>query len=180
MEGIYIAYVENLVNDGSYPIAPRTSMTDGTIVGISYQDSVITKSDQYQPLCRIHFFKTYLDTICIKKVVDVVNSNYERIITQIEDNCAFWQTTGVSVLHQIKNVRIAPNPFHSETAISFYNPDRRAFQMEITDINGRLVQRFSDITDNEIRFRRNGLANGVYFFRLWGEKGFANGKLILQ
>ncbi|MBK7869889.1 MAG: T9SS type A sorting domain-containing protein [Saprospiraceae bacterium] len=180
LQGLYIAYVENLVTDGSFPIAPRTSMNDGIVVGISYQDSMITKSELFQPLCRVHFFKAYSDTICIKSDVEIVNGNYERTIARLEEACVYWQTTSTAAVHQLKNVRVAPNPFQDETVISFYNPDHQAFQMKLMDVNGKIVQHFSDVKDDEIHVQSKDLASGIYFFRLWNERGYATGKLILQ
>lgn len=55
MSGVEIMTVENLVNPDMYPIAPSTVPGGDMVIGISYQDSTITKSTVERPLCRIHF-----------------------------------------------------------------------------------------------------------------------------
>ncbi len=180
LNGLLISHVENLVNPDIYPIAPRTSMNDGMIVGISYQDSVITKSQYLQPLCRVHFLKTTSDSVCITQIMDIVNGNHERIIALTENACALLQPTAITDLPRLKQVKVFPNPFREETIISFYNPDSQFFQLEIMDINGRILQQHSAITGREIRVTRGNLPPGIYFFRLWGARGYATGKLILD
>lgn len=178
MKGIDISYVENLVSPHQYPIAPRTNSIDGTIIGISYQDSLIVKSQFPQPLCRVHFQRVTSDSICISKIVDMINSNYEQVITQIEDGITYRQLSSVYAVPTLKNVQVYPNPFHNILTISFHNVDHYAFVLEVTDSQGKTVLKIDQVTDDKILFKQGSFEPGIYFFRLYGEKGYTTGKLI--
>ncbi|HMP24553.1 MAG TPA: lysyl oxidase family protein [Saprospiraceae bacterium] len=181
MSGLSIAYVENLVADGSYPVVPRTSMSEGMVIGISYQDSSITRSPTPQPLCRIHFFEALSDTICIQKIVDIINSNYERVMTRIAEGCVTRPLpSSLPAAVSASPVRVSPNPFDAEAIITFPNPRNAIFRLDITDLNGRLHYRLPQLQGNEARIRRGHLAPGVYFFRLFNATTFYTGKIVVQ
>ena len=78
IEGMFIASVENLVPEDQYPITPMGM--NNQVIGISYQDSMINKTSEVQPLCRIHYAGLTDSLICITEFVDAVNQNYEQTI----------------------------------------------------------------------------------------------------
>lgn len=179
MAGINLSYVESLVDYDRYPIAPRTSMIDGKVIGISYVDSLIEKSVLAQPLCRIHFQEMTADSIFIRQIAEIVNGRYERVVTRIENAIVYRELpSGTQQLRQLKHLRVSPNPFIQETTISFYNVNREKFTLEIINPDGEIIRRLENITGSEIRVKRQDLPRGIYFFRLYNEKAYADGKLI--
>ncbi len=93
MSGVSIASVTNLVNTGDYTISPSASLTDGMVIGISYEDSTIVKSNTVQPLCRINYLNIDSE-FCISEVIDVVSGPdfIEQVATQVDANNACMLT----------------------------------------------------------------------------------------
>jgi len=180
ISGGTISYVENLADENSYPILPRAGMSSGMVVGISYRDSALQKSTEPQSLCRVHFFQLESDSVVIEQVTDFINGKHERVLAQIGKSHSFRRTNGISSLPLIKNIHLSPNPFKTETTLSFYNPTHQLFQLDIIDLNGKLIQQYFNVTDSTIRIERQNLPSSIYFYRLVGEQGYATGKLIAQ
>lgn len=181
ISGGAIGYVENLVDDARYPIIPRTSMTDGTVIGISYRDSVIQKSVEIQPLCRIHFLWITSDSLRIESIQELINGKHERIVPRIGMGAAPRpEITSIPSFAPLKNVSLSPNPFHDEATLRFHNPNQEVFQLDLFDVNSRLIKTYKNVTDERIRIQRQSLPSGIYFYRLISQMGYALGKFIIQ
>jgi len=76
-----------------------------------------------------------------------------------------------------------PNPFNPITHIEFTIPDRRFVQLDVYDVLGRHVRTLVDDEWNagryEIPFRSDGLASGVYIYRLVAGGLSLTGKMTL-
>ncbi|MEN0004202.1 MAG: lysyl oxidase family protein [Bacteroidota bacterium] len=181
VEGVNIMSVENLVDEASFPINPYNNIVEGMVVGISYQDSMIVRSDVTQPLCRIHFnMITTEDFICIKEVIDVVNQNIEQTITVLEDECFAVVIDAVEQPLNASRIKVMPNPFRSQTQIFFNNPDLSPHNLEILDWNGKVVRSYAGFRDNSIIVERGQLPTGIYVYRLSNRHGAVHGKLSIQ
>ena len=86
-EGVIITDVENLIPENDYPITPSFSVYDNMILGVSLQDSLIQKNYDPVPLCRVYYslpLGVSIDGdnfICIEEIIDVVNQDYENVIS---------------------------------------------------------------------------------------------------
>jgi hypothetical protein len=73
-----------------------------------------------------------------------------------------------------ENVTIAPNPFGSETAISFSIFEKQNVRLEVFDLSGKQVKSLfaGELPAGEHRFElaAEGLAAGVYFVKMEGAK----------
>lgn len=63
---------------------------------------------------------------------------------------------------------VCPNPFTTQTVISFRNADREPFTFRLFDMNGRLIRQVKGIRDSRFILHREGLKSGVYYFHLTG------------
>jgi len=61
-----------------------------------------------------------------------------------------------------------PNPFTTQTVISFGNAEREPFTFRLFDMNGRLIRQVKGIRDSRFILHREGLKPGVYYFHLAG------------
>jgi hypothetical protein len=63
-----------------------------------------------------------------------------------------------------------PNPFNPTTTISFDLPNESTVQLQIYDIQGKVVSKLINKTLDEgshsVTFNSDGLPSGVYFYRL--------------
>lgn len=182
MSGITSMNVENLVDPAQYPITPHGNINDAMVIGISYQDSLIDKSAEYQPLCRIHYLDITADFICIDSIFDIVNANYEQVVTRVEDGCVEVPVASSTQNQYAKTleVMVQPNPFSEVTQLSFSNPAGKTYQLEITDLNGKVVRTYTDIRGEKVTIQKGNLPSSMYFYKLAGKDGFAAGKISLQ
>jgi len=80
------------------------------------------------------------------------------------------------------SITVSPNPSTSNTYLNIdLNEKIQNAELELFNLYGRMVRKAENLNSNRIQIERNGLANGMYMFRLRNENGYvANGKLILQ
>jgi len=76
-------------------------------------------------------------------------------------------------------ISIFPNPINTSAVIEFPNPENNAYDLILTDINGKTVKNFNDITGNKIIIKKGGLRKGIYFIELRGNK-ILRGKIIIE
>lgn len=74
---------------------------------------------------------------------------------------------------------IAPNPASTEVRISA-NSEHNIRTIEVFDVNGRYVDAFFNINNNQYTLHRDGLSSGMYFLRLRFEKGVAIQKVVFN
>lgn len=180
MDGIRIQHVENLVDPAVFPIAPRNNITEGMVIGISWQDSAVAKSNTIQPLCRIYYSEIDTGLVCIDRIVDIVDRNAHRTSHQIQDGCVEYQVSRTADDIRKLAVSLQPNPFDQSTLLRFANPHGHPFQLEIRDMQGRLLKSWSDILSGAHRIDREDLPPGIYIYRLFGATGQATGKMVIK
>lgn len=178
MSGIQIMQVENLAPDTIFPINPMGSLDH--VIGISYQDSALYKTNEVQPLCRVHFSEITDNFICISEIIDIVNKDQEQVVTLIENGCVEYVPNGTTSLGKNIGVQLFPNPFSRQTRLVFENPRREAFRLEVTGLNGQVLRRYDNITGSEVLIDGEGLPEGIYLYRLASARGYAAGKMCLQ
>jgi hypothetical protein len=71
-----------------------------------------------------------------------------------------------------------PNPIQNEFQLSLSGLDFQKGRIDFFDVNGRRVY-LKSFTNNQVSLRRNGLSNGVYFYKIHLDGEFAvSGKVI--
>ena len=181
MSGITIQQVENLVDPSVYPIMPRNNISEGMVIGISYQDSAVDKSNVVQPLCRIRYSSIEPGLVCIDDIVDIIDRTPHRVRNRIEDGCVEYTVSSANgPAANMMTVLVQPNPFDQSTLLRFANPGGGTYRLELMYAHGRMVRRYSGITTGEQLIERGDLGSGLYFFRLYGERGQATGKVVVR
>ncbi|MEM7105933.1 MAG: lysyl oxidase family protein [Bacteroidota bacterium] len=181
MGGIMIENVENLIDPVQYPITPQSVPGDYRVIGISYDDSLIMKSNIVKPLCRINYLSNSSDTICLEAIIDIVNDNYETVITKIENGCVdIPVSTDIENIENDWNVGVDPNPFSESTRLHWDNPNHQSFNIDILSMDGKVIARYRNIQANEIEINGKGLSKGMYLFRLQNDDEVYTGKMIIQ
>ena len=61
---------------------------------------------------------------------------------------------------------IYPNPFKHLTNIVLPSFEKNIKQMQLIDMNGRVVRQQNDIEGNKITIYKNDLSKGLYFVRV--------------
>ncbi|MDQ3046549.1 MAG: T9SS type A sorting domain-containing protein, partial [Bacteroidota bacterium] len=81
----------------------------------------------------------------------------------------------------LNDVLVFPNPFSENTRFVIQSKEKEMYSFELTDVLGKKVKSMSDISEKSFQMSRNGLENGIYFYKITGSKGLINtGKLIIK
>ncbi|RME96247.1 MAG: T9SS C-terminal target domain-containing protein [Bacteroidetes bacterium] len=177
LTGVDISGVTSLVPIERYPVAPQLSLLDNTIIGMSFQDSTIERSQTYQPLCRI-FYTRFTDAqVCLTQVEEAVNALYEQTVTVVEDGCV--QLVGVHDIYQEITVSVTPNPWLQKAMLSFPNPTQEMYHITLHDALGRRVRSYAT-RGTDLTIERGELRAGVYFYELRGVDVRGTGRLVVQ
>ena len=165
--GIMITSVGSLSDLVTEPFTVRGNFS-GEIIGLSYPDSSLQKSQEPQPICRI-FYQDIVNTeICITSINDIVNHTYEQTIPVIAGACILLTST-----KEFSNdlaLKVQPNPFSTQTQLVIQYPETIPFDLNIRDLNGRIVQSYGAVYPGIVTIQRGGLPAGIYFFELTNGK----------
>ncbi len=97
-----------------------------------------------------------------------------RIVNAIQDN--------EPVVMDYRLYSNYPNPFNPETTISFQIPQKSHVELQVYDVTGRLVRTLIDgemrTGVHQVQFNGEGLASGIYFYRLTANDYKAYGKML--
>ncbi|MCB0598145.1 MAG: T9SS type A sorting domain-containing protein [Lewinellaceae bacterium] len=179
MSGLNIMRVDNLMDPAAYPMDP--SGNGQQVIGLSYEDSLIQKNSEFVPLCRIYYAGEPENLICIDEIIDIVNENQEQTATRIAGGCVEYSpVSAAGDLTRQLQAQLFPNPFRQQTRLVFDNPNGEVFRLEVAAMNGQRVRTYEGITGSEILIDGTALPEGIYWYKLIGNKGFAAGKMSVQ
>ncbi len=118
---------------------------------------------------------------------DINGSIYYRVIQKNENIKP--QTSGVEKVDYFRDVESiilaqnSPNPFSDSTSISFYLPEDERVTFEFFNSNIETVKSIEDVEypagKNEIVFKAEDLASGIYFYRLKVDKFVDVKKMVI-
>jgi hypothetical protein len=105
---------------------------------------------------------------------DVSGSIFYRIVQKINDKgMQVSMTSKIDYFNNVESVVLAqnePNPFSDSTTITFYLPKEEAVTLEIFNSNIETIKKIEDqeypAGKNKYVFNSQGLAPGVYYYRL--------------
>jgi len=176
ISGIMMASVESLTNAATEPFTVQGNFS-GEIIGLSYPDSALQKTLVSQPICRVYYSNMTDTEICIAEVRDIVNSDYEQTVPLIGGECILL--TNTREFTNDLEIRVQPNPFINQTALVIQYPDHIEFDLNILDVNGRIVQTYGKVRPGTVTLDRSNLATGVYFFELTSSVARKVGRLSI-
>ena len=117
---------------------------------------------------------------------------YTVTLTGFKDSCSNSVSSTVVVIYstnieddfinQFGEVNINPNPFTNTTTIEIINASNViSFSFTIYDNLGRSVKEIREVRNKKLEINRQGLSDGIYFYRIKDNKGnFINGKIVIQ
>lgn len=100
----------------------------------------------------------------------------------IGDNFVTMILTGMeNVVEENISIHVFPNPFESSTTILVEGQVLEELEVEVLTAMGQLVKTIQVKNSNQLQLDRTQLTQGVYFYRLKGNKKLLNtGKLIVR
>jgi len=179
MQGIQIQSVESLIDKEVFPISIKSGINTAIVLGLASKGATIERSRAYQPFVRIHYLELKDNLVCLETITDIVNEDYQQVVTHIAGDCLETQTTNTNVVKE-PIVSIKPNPLTATTLLTFPNPNQALFTLRVYDSAGRLQTYHAGIKGNRFEWNRKELASGLYFFQLMSEEVIMTGKLVLK
>lgn len=113
----------------------------------------------------------------------VATSGWGDIYYYIDDVCVTPETScalGVDNASNPSSTAVYPNPASDALRISFANPLQETFTLYVYDANGKCVQTQPGINTSFADIERNGMADGIYFWRLQSADRILSGKFIFE
>jgi len=90
-------------------------------------------------------------------------------------------TTGVLDHMNEASVSVAPNPFSDVTVFEIKSSGSDVYSFELTDVLGKKVRSMNGITAKQFEISRNGLENGIYFYKIYSSESIIGvGKVIIK
>ncbi|HEY0029706.1 MAG TPA: PKD domain-containing protein [Bacteroidia bacterium] len=101
------------------------------------------------------------------QVIDV--PPFQPLITQLND------------ISNATHVDVFPNPFHESTTFVITSKENAVYSFEMTDVLGKKVKTLEGITEKQFQISREGLQNGMYFYKIYtAETLFGTGKILVK
>jgi hypothetical protein len=102
-----------------------------------------------------------------------------------EDHCSGYYSCAPLSVNDIASdqpeVQVFPNPFNENTTFVISSGKNGLCSFEMTDVLGRKVREMSGISEKQFSVSREGLQNGVYFYKIFSNEGVIGaGKVIIQ
>lgn len=78
-------------------------------------------------------------------------------------------------------VRVAPNPVHEHVYFEWDNPTNQAFDLVVTNPQGQIVHRQTQMTGTQWVLNRKNIPSGLYFFQFFkDQQSVYTGKLVFK
>ena len=83
------------------------------------------------------------------------------------DSVVISLITGMDgALSQNNGVKFYPNPFSVNATLEFSNPNGAVYQLDLIDLNGKIIRKLGETRGEKFLIDRNELSNGIYLYRL--------------
>ena len=180
VSGIEIQEVTSLVNSDEYPATPEYQVGGTKVISFSRVDSVIPRMSQdYQPLCRIKYAQPTNGPICIERIVDIVNHEYHKVMTEMGTDCVERVQTGVQTVELFNHLNISPNPSDGLFRIEYVGAKADHIQIDVYDYLGKQLFSQPILTSNgSMELDLTQEAAGVYFLQFTSELGVYSRKVV--
>ncbi|MDX1906131.1 MAG: lysyl oxidase family protein [Bacteroidia bacterium] len=176
LDGVQLDSVRNLVAYPGYSTDLRWR-ADGEIAALSPAEALIDRNYLPVPVLRAYFAPPAGSlTLCITAVPAVVSERYETV-TGAAGDCFLAIGTGIAD-GLGPQVRVQPNPFSGMTVFTVTPAPARAYTLQVTDMEGRVVRSYENLTGDRFELSREGLSAGVYLYVCSGAVT-ARGKLVV-
>jgi hypothetical protein len=104
---------------------------------------------------------------------------YLRNPTGNAGHCAM--ATGIAENKMQEGILVYPNPFTDMATFEIKSNINDVYSFELTDVLGKKVRSMTGITDKQFQITRNGLENGIYFYKIYSSKSVVGiGKLVIN
>ncbi len=181
VSGVHMTDVVSLTNEIDMPMLLGKNISRNEVFALYNGDSVLTRSETANPICRIYFDEVTANQICISSVIDVPNTIGERTVTSIYGSC-FENPLGISSVAPRAHLTIMPNPAKDMAWVNVPEGTNWNGAWELVDATGRVVKQVQPTAGSQSQMfsiQLNDLSTGVYILRIQDQNGRAAiGRLV--
>lgn len=104
------------------------------------------------------------------------------VVTNTVSNTVVDIATDIISLSTNNVIKIYPNPFSDNTTFVIQSEKvNEKYSFELVDVLGKKVRTMNDISAKQFTISRNGLQNGIYFYKIYSAESIVGvGKLIVE
>ena len=95
-------------------------------------------------------------------------------------SCGYSPITDRTQPKNLGSLNFWPNPADETLSIQMPEGFQGEYDVQLIDLNGRIVQAKNSLQRTQLSLRRDGLPAGLYFLRINTERGFYTGKVIFR
>lgn len=118
----------------------------------------------------------------IKNTAHIYFDFNQAIVTNTAINTLVSPAGVEELSSSLANVKVYPNPFSDNTTFIIQsNKTNEVYSFEMFDVLGKCIKIMKGISAKEFQVSRNGLENGVYFYKIYSVENIVSvGKLVIQ
>jgi Lysyl oxidase/Secretion system C-terminal sorting domain len=174
LAGIEVTGLENLVDNYNPSLHFNA---DGHIVSLAMDEFPLNKTFDGAAL-RITFNATTSDIICIDEIIDVVNTDYHRVMGMAG---ACQQVSGSADFSKDVVMELFPNPAQDKVQIRLQGGMTEQATISLTDLTGRVVRQWSaDDHKNKLEINVADIPAGVYIVSVQAADFVASQRLVIE
>jgi hypothetical protein len=165
---------------------PKSTVVDGNKIAynktgnVQLYDFTVGYGDCPSGCIGSHIFKF--------KVYNNCSVDYLGIVDIIDHSSSIPAPTNCNITANVKNekenakFKVSPNPFLDNTTFVIQSDKpNESYSFELTDVLGKQVRFIKEINTREFEFSRNGLPNGIYFYKIYSTESIVGiGKLVIK
>ena len=156
---------------------------EGKIAGVTYTETTLEKHTEATPFLRVFYSAVTAEEVCISSIETFVNKDYEETQFAIVGTCmedeVLTGIEGISTSQNVLSVSIFPNPISQNALLTFKQQPSESHRLSITDINGKILAVYDNISNGKVQIDAAQLPAGMYFYNLSGSRS-QSGKLVVR
>lgn len=174
--GVNITSTQSLISNFNATIFN----SENEVLGLSYEETALDKTIDFVPFMRVYSSAIVTDDVCIQSVEALVNENLETMI-YAGDTCESGGTSSTQAIASNKFYsQVMPNPFSRAANLIFENSNLEPIQLEIYDLNGKVVLSAENIRSNSFEISKDQFHSGLFIYKIVKGLKISTGKFIVD
>ena len=115
------------------------------------------------------------------RLLDLSDLDGDLVLDIVKFNSCETVVSSVKDIVVDRNIKLNPNPTQGFTQLSFDNLDSKAHTISLTDMTGKVLRTYPNITASDFSFDVSDLKKGMYLLSIQDAEGYLDvEKLIIQ
>ena len=176
LEGLEISSVQSLISGFNVSVFNN----ENELLGLSYEETTLPKTIEWEPFLRVFVEQFYTDTICIESVEGLINENLETmILAGTECGAGDVSSTTEIRLNQFAS-QVVPNPFSNKAKVVFENIENNSVHFVVYDVAGKEILKIDNQRGGSIEISNSEIGSGLFIYKIVKGQEISTGKFIVK